>query len=187
MTPTPGKYRAILADPPWAFKTYSGKHTTPHRCAEDHYRTMSLVDLKALPVSTWAAPDCALFMWAVGSHFDAAMELANAWGFKFKTDVFVWNKGKIGMGYWSRKQTETCLLFTKGKPKRLCKGVRQLITAPRREHSRKPDETYERIEALVLGPYLEMFARSHRIGWDVWGDQTDKFTTSEPSKVTVAA
>lgn len=170
------KYRCILADPPWSFLTYSKKQTTPHRCAEDHYKTMTHGELQALPVEQWAEKDCALFMWIVGSHIDVGINLAKCWGFQFKTDAFVWSKGKIGMGYWTRKQTETCYLFTKGKPARLCKGVRQLITAPRREHSRKPDEQYERIESLVLGPYLEMFARQRRPGWDVWGNETDKFT-----------
>lgn len=169
------KYGAILIDPPWSFKTYSGKHTTPHRCAVDHYNTMSMADLKNMDIAAYAAKDCALFMWIVGSHVDAGIDLAKSWGFQYKTDIFVWNKGKIGMGYWSRKQTETCYLFTKGKPKRLCKGVRQLITAPRREHSRKPDEIYERIEALVFGPYLEIFARQRRHGWDAWGNEVDKF------------
>lgn len=169
------KYGCILADPPWSFRTYSNKHTTPHRCAVDHYQTVTTNDLAKIPVSSWALKDCALFMWAVGSHVPDAIKLAEAWGFKYKTDVFVWSKGKIGMGYWSRKQTETCYLFTRGKPKRISKGVRQLIVAPRREHSRKPDEQYERIQALVEGPYLEMFARQTKYGWDSWGNEVDKF------------
>lgn len=169
------QYGAILADPPWSFLTDSKQHTTRHRCAQDHYKTMTFDDLAKLPVGDWAKKDCALFMWIVGSHVDVGIKLAEAWGFQYKTDAFVWDKGKIGMGYWSRKQSETCYLFTKGKPRRICKGVRQVIRAPRREHSRKPDEQYERIESLVLGPYLEMFARQRRPGWDVWGNETDKF------------
>jgi N6-adenosine-specific RNA methylase IME4 len=171
------KYGAILADPPWAFKTWSGTTGTPHRTANDHYRTTGTGDLKDIPVADWATDDCALFMWVVDSHFEDAFELGRAWGFGFKTVAFVWVKQtvnglpKIGMGYWTRKQTEQCLLFTRGAPKRIGKGVRQLIEAPRREHSRKPDEQYERIEALVGGPYLEMFARRSRPGWDAWGDQ----------------
>ena len=166
-------YGAILCDPPWAFETYGKKHTTPHRGASDHYTTMTFEGLKSLELS--AAPDCALFMWAVDSHLEEAFALAKAWGFSFKTIAFVWSKGRIGMGYWTRKQTEVCLLFTRGKPRRLGKGVRQLIDAPRREHSRKPDEIYGRIEALVSGPYLEMFARQRWPGWDAWGNETTKF------------
>lgn len=182
MNPLPvGQYGCILADPPWAFKTYSGKHSTPHRCAEDHYRTMTEAPLREIPVGDLAAKDCALFMWVVDSHLDEAIRLGEAWDFKFKTIAFVWaktttaGKFRIGMGYWSRKQTEICLLFTRGKPRRIGRGVRQLIVAPRREHSRKPDEQYERIEQLVTGPYLELFARTSRLGWTSWGNETERF------------
>jgi N6-adenosine-specific RNA methylase IME4 len=179
------KYGAILVDPPWSFLTYGKHRTTPHRCAVDHYTTMDAQSLAKLPVSDMAAKDCALFLWVVGSHVDEGIRLAEGWGFKYKTDAFVWVKTaqsgapRIGMGYWTRKSAETCLLFTRGKPSRKSKGVRQVITAPRREHSRKPDEIYERIEALVSGPYLEMFARQRRTGWDAWGNEVDKFETAE--------
>jgi len=178
------KYGAILCDPPWAFRTYTGHNTTPHRTATDHYQTVPAAGLKAMDVATMAAKDCALFMWVVDSHMAEAIELGGAWGFQFKTVAFVWSKTThlgnpmIGMGYWTRKQTESCLLFTKGKPRRHSKGVRQLITAPRREHSRKPDEIYGRIEALVGGPYLEMFARQRRPGWAAWGNEVDKFSAA---------
>lgn len=170
------KYGAILADPPWAFKTFSGKNQTPHRSAEDHYRTMPLHEIAGLPVPDLAEKNCALFIWTVDSHFDVTMDLIKMWGFTYKTRAFTWVKtGRIGMGYWTRKQSEICLLATKGRPARRDKGVREIIEAPRREHSRKPDETYERIERLVDGPYLEMFARQRWPGWDVWGNETDKF------------
>lgn len=175
-------FGVILADPPWSFRSWSGKTGTPHRTANDHYETVGMRGLSELPVSGLAAPDCALFMWVVDSHFNAAMDLGEAWGFSFKTRAFEWvrltNRGNpmIGMGYWTRKMSETCLLFTRGKPKRLSKGVRSLIQAPRREHSRKPDEQYGRIEALVAGPYVELFARTARPGWTNWGNETDKFS-----------
>jgi N6-adenosine-specific RNA methylase IME4 len=179
--PRVGQYGCVLADPPWSFKSWSGKTGTPHRTANDHYKTQPFDSLESLPVSQVCALDCAMFMWTVDSHVDQAIELARGWGFGFKTIAFIWAKTnangtfRIGMGYWSRKQTETCLLFTRGKPKRMDKGVRQLIVAPRREHSRKPDEQYERVERLVAGPYLEMFARQSRPGWDSWGNETTKF------------
>lgn len=179
--PKAGQYGCILADPPWLFKTWSGKTCTSHRTANDHYKTAQSNQLMALPVRDIAGNDCAMFMWSVDSHVDQAIGLAEGWGFAFKTIAFVWAKTNangtfpIGMGYWSRKQTETCLLFTRGKPRRMDKGVRQLIVAPRREHSRKPDEQYERIERLVAGPYLELFARQTRPGWDAWGNETEKF------------
>jgi N6-adenosine-specific RNA methylase IME4 len=114
-------------------------------------------------------------MWVVDAHMPDALKLIEAWGFVYKTVAFIWVKPSIGMGYWSRKQAELCLLATKGKPKRLSGGVRQVIEAPRREHSRKPDEIYRRIEQLVGGPYLEMFARQPWPNWDAWGAEKDKF------------
>ena len=84
----------------------------------------------------------------------------------------------MGFGYWTRKQVEPCWLFTKGRPKRLSKGVRQVILEPRREHSRKPDSQYERIEALVDGPYLELFSRKSREGWASWGNDAGRFDAS---------
>ena len=186
-------FGAILIDPPWSFLTYSGKKATAHRCAEDHYNTMSMAGLKALPVGSLAAKNCALFMWVVGSHLDVALELAGHWGFALKTDAFYWLKSKmidadqidlftgdippprISMGYWTRKQMEPCWLFTKGQPKRLSKSVRQVIIEPRREHSRKPDATHDRVQQLVAGPYLEIFAREARPGWSVWGNEVAKF------------
>lgn len=182
MTPLPpGPFGVVLADPPWSFKTWSGKTGTPHRTAEDHYSTVGHTSLAAIPVSTIVAKDAVLFMWTVDSHVDQAIDLAKAWGFGFKTIAFVWVKTakngqpRIGMGYWTRKSAEVCLMFTRGKPKRLDKGVREVIMAPRREHSRKPDEQYGLIERLVAGPYVELFARQSRPGWESWGNQSTKF------------
>lgn len=190
-----GEFGAVLADIPWRFITFSGKKSVPSRTEVDPYPTMALAELKQLPVAESCAKDCALFMWIVGSHLDQALDLGRSWGFKYTTDAFVWLKDpddyyqrnliemepkfNISMGYWTRKQSETCLLFTRGKPRRLSKGVRQVIAYPRREHSRKPDEQYERIERLVGGPYLEMFGRQQRAGWTVWGNETDKFEAAE--------
>lgn len=193
MTLPPGPFACILADPPWSFLTYGKKRTTPHRGAEEHYSVMTAEDLRALPVEGVASKDCALFLWVVDSHLDEAIELGKAWGFEFKTIAFIWCKTtqrakqfgffppetvhRIGMGYWTRKQAEICLLFTRGKVRRIGKGVRQIIEAPRREHSRKPDEQYARIEALVDGPRLELFARQPWPGWTAWGNQTDRFSS----------
>lgn len=188
-----GPFGCILADPPWSFLTLSKKRTTPHRTAEDHYPTMTAEELRAMPVESVADRNCALFMWVVDSHLDEAIDLGKAWGFDYKTIAFIWCKTtkaavpgqfgffppetvhRIGMGYWTRKQAEVCLLFTRGRVRRRSMGVRQIIEAPRREHSRKPDETHERVQRLVDGPYLELFAREPRPGWTVWGNQTSKF------------
>jgi N6-adenosine-specific RNA methylase IME4 len=172
-----GPFGCILADPPWAFRTYSGKTGTPHRGIHDHYVTTETVELSKIPVADIAARDAALFMWVVDSHIPEALDLGRAWGFEFKTCAFVWVKSKlggwpkVGMGYWTRKQTEQCWLFTRGSPKRIGRGVEQIIHCPRGAHSAKPDRQYEMVEALVGGPRLEMFARSQRPGWSVWGNE----------------
>lgn len=185
---TGGPFGAIEADPPWSFLTYDRKSSVPTQAA-DPYQTMSLDDLKALPVADVAAADCALFLWTVDAHLAEAMALGAAWGFEFKTIALIWVKAvpyigadgfftpQMGMGYWTRKEAEVCLLFTRGKPKRLSKSVRQVLAQPRREHSRKPFEAHQRIEKLVGGPYLEMFGRAPRKGWTVWGNEVEKFAS----------
>lgn len=182
-------FGAILADPPWAFEAWSGKGKA--RSAENHYVTMTDDGLATLPIADLAAPDCIVFMWAVWPKIHDALRIIEAWGFTYKTCAFSWMKADpyrlfaddatpdMGMGYWTRANTEPCLLATRGKPKRLSAGVRQGIIAPRREHSRKPDGIHERIERLVSGPYLELFARQQRPGWTAWGNETDKFGTVE--------
>lgn len=176
-----GPFGCILADPPWSFRTYSGKDVAPSR-AEQPYPVMSLADLKALPVGDVAARDAILFMWTVSHLQDEATDLARSWGFAPKSVAFVWDKGRIGMGYWTRQEVEICKLYTRGKPRRKSKGVRQLIRAPRREHSRKPDGQYDRIERLVDGPYLEMFARQAWPGWTAWGAETGKYQAANDNE-----
>jgi len=178
--PKAGHYKLIYADPPWSFATYSRKGKG--RSADAHYDVMTLADIKALPVSSWAAEDTVLLMWATDPLLDRALEVIRAWGFTYKTVGFYWVKQNAkgpgfftGMGFWTRANPEPCLLATRGKPKRLSASVRKLVVSPRREHSRKPDEMYGHIEALVPGPYLEMFARSAQPGWDAWGSQAGLF------------
>ena len=183
-----GEYSVIYTDPPWNFSTWSRKGQG--RGAQAHYDCMTQADMEALPVADWGADDAVLLMWTTDTHLPRALDLIEAWGFTYKTVGFYWAKlnakadqeeGYIdtdfftGMGYWTRANPEQCLLATKGSPKRTGRDVRRLIVSPRREHSRKPDCTYERIERLVDGPYLEMFARSSKPGWDVWGNQADLF------------
>lgn len=168
-------YRTILADPPWPFQTWSdkGKGRSPER----HYRTMSIFDIGALPVATLAGENAVLFLWTTWPNLRNALDVIRAWGFSYKTCAFDWVKttkeGRplIGCGYWTRQNSEPCLLATRGSPKRLKADIRQAIIEPRREHSRKPDCVRERIQRLVAGPYLELFARSRCPGWDAWGDQ----------------
>lgn len=173
------KFSVIYSDPPWEFKVYSGKGK--QRSAERHYDTMSLDDIRALPLEALAAPNCALFLWAVMPELPGALELIKAWGFSYKMAAFTWikqNRGGegifTGMGYWTRANAELCLLATRGSPMRLAMDVPQVIMAPVREHSRKPDETPPRIERLLAGPYLEMFAREERPGWTTWGNEIER-------------
>jgi N6-adenosine-specific RNA methylase IME4 len=170
------KHSCVLADLPWAFATWS--HKGKGRSAEAFYDVMDLRAIKALPVGDWAASNCVLLLWITSPSLPQGLEVITAWGFTYKTVGFCWVKSlkngagfAIGLGHWSRANVELCLLATRGNPHRLNADVRQLIVAPRREHSRKPDEIYERIEKLAVGPYLELFASAttpHRDGWTRW-------------------
>jgi N6-adenosine-specific RNA methylase IME4 len=168
------EYGVIYADPPWSFRTWSDRGKG--RSAENHYAVMSDSEIRNLPVADIAAPSCALFLWTTGPKLFDAKGVIEAWGFNYKTIAFTWVKltqaGRpaFGCGYWTRANAEMCLLATRGSPKRLHADVPQVVLAPRREHSRKPDEVAARIERLVAGPYIELFARQLRPGWDGWGD-----------------
>lgn len=182
------KYAAILADPPWSFKSWSQKGAS--RGASRHYATMKTKDICKLPIADIATKDCVLLLWAVMPQLPEALRVIEAWGFKFKTVGFTWMKQNknapslfydandifAGMGYWTRSNCELCLIATRGKPKRINSDVPQAIFSPLREHSRKPTEIYERVERLVAGPYLELFARNKRKGWDSHGTETGKFS-----------
>jgi N6-adenosine-specific RNA methylase IME4 len=172
------RYGAIYADPPWSWKARSAKGNG--RSASAHYAVMDLGEIKALPIHKLAGPDCALFIWAIDSMLPEALETIEAWGFKFKTVGFYWAKTNkssdtlfTGMGFWTRANPEQCLLATRGHPKRLAADVQKLVVERRREHSQKPDEVRARIERLVAGPYLEIFARDVRKGWHGIGDELE--------------
>ncbi len=183
-----GHFGAILADPPWGFQCWSGpEKKVASRGTVAPYQTMGMVELAELPIAELAADNCVLFAWVVWPTMPEALALIERWGFKYKTCAFAWMKAdpyrlwaleedvRMGLGYWTRANSEVCLLATKGKPKRQNSDVRQGIIEPIRQHSRKPDGIHERIERLVAGPYLELFARQQRPGWTVWGNETDKF------------
>jgi len=185
-----GHYGLIMVDLPWNFRTFSQKGLDGR---PQHYNRMTLPDIKALPVADLAAKDCFLFLWVTSPHLKNAFAVADAWGFQYSARAFVWIKllksmGKspklfydtvndlhTGQGYTTRKNAEDCLLFKRGKPKRIHKGIREPIITPVREHSRKPDEAYSRARQFAAGPYLELFARQTRLGWDAWGNETGKF------------
>ena len=174
------KYGVILSDPPWLFKTYSPKGEG--KSAQRHYQCMPTKDICSLPIGEYSADDCALFIWATWPMIFDAQKVIEAWGFKYSGLAWEWIKknpetGKysFGGGYGTRKNLEPCLLARRGKPQIKTRSVRDFLYSPRREHSRKPDEQYDRIESMYDGPYLETFARQRREGWDQWGNEVGKF------------
>ncbi len=185
------RFGAIAADPPWAFKVFAPpKEGQQNHNVERHYDTMALADIMAMPVRDIAAKDCHLFLWTTTPHLPSALKVIEAWGFKYSASAFVWIKQRrgfkanqlrfipnaeadlhVGMGFTTRKNAEICLLARRGSPKRLSRSVREVIISPVREHSRKPDESYQRIEQYCAGPYLELFSRVDRQNWTTWGHQ----------------
>lgn len=190
-----GRYQVILADPPWRYQTWS--HRGQGKGAVQHYPTMPTPEICAMEIAPLAAKDCTLFLWGTWPHLPDALQVIGAWGFAYVSLGFIWMKlnakapvlwcdagdAFLGPGYVTRGNSEFCLRGRRGAPKRKgSSGPSQLICAeegtllsPRREHSRKPDEQYELIEAVYDGPYLELFSRTARPGWDAWGNQLGKF------------
>lgn len=174
------KYRTLLADPPWRFQNRTGKGAPEHRRL-NRYVTMSADEIKALPVPFMAERDAHLYLWIPNALLGDGLAVMWAWGFTHKSSI-VWLKvastGKPDMrcmGFYFRNVTETLLFGVRGHMRTLAPARRlpNLIVSRKREHSRKPDEQYELIEAASPGPYLEMFARPpHRLGWDVWGNES---------------
>lgn len=173
------KYKIIYADPPWQYRVYSKKGQG--RSAENHYHTMNIKDIMALPVDKIADKDCIIFLWITFPCLKEGIEVMERWGFKYKTCGFNWvkrNKKKntyfMGLGFWTRSNSEVCLIGTKGQPKRVSKSVPQICDARIMEHSRKPAEIRERIVELCGElPRIELFARDKVKGWDSLGDEMD--------------
>lgn len=184
------KYRVIMADPDWQFKTFSEKGLT--KSPDRHYKTDTTPTdiIAAQPIQDMIHPDgCVLFMWCTWPHIFSAEKVIEGWGFQYSGLAWEWDKynpvtGKraFGGGYGTRKNLEPCLLARtanfKLKTELKSRSVRDLIRQPRRENSRKPDEQYERIEEMFDGPYLELYARQERYGWDAAGNEVHKFGKS---------
>jgi len=177
-----GKYATILADPPWQFINRTGKVAPEHgRLAR--YSTLDLEEIKAIPVASVALPTAHLYLWVPNALLPEGLKVMEAWGFQYKANL-IWHKVRKdggpdgrGVGFYFRNTTEIILFGTRGKNARtLAPGRSQvnIIRTQKREHSRKPDEQYEIIQACSPGPYLEMFARGVRSGWTVWGNQADE-------------
>jgi len=172
-----GKYNIIYADPPWEYKTWTDEGG--HKSASAHYPTMNLEKIKELNTNKIADKDCVLFLWATFPNLKQAFEVIDAWGFNYKTVGFVWikkyknkNKNFVGLGYWTRANSEICLIATKGNIKRINNNIHQIIESKIEEHSKKPDIIRDKIVELMGDiPRIELFARKKTLGWDVWGNE----------------
>jgi N6-adenosine-specific RNA methylase IME4 len=176
------RFRTILADPPWQFQNKTGKVAPEHRRL-NRYGTMTLDEIKELPVEKIAADTAHLYMWVPNALLPEGIEVLRAWGFNYKSNL-VWHKIRKdggsdgrGVGFYFRNVTELILFGVKGKNARTLQPGRtqvNYLATRKREHSRKPDEQYDIIESCSPGPYLELFARGEREGWATWGDQADE-------------
>lgn len=180
----PKSYECIVIDPPWYYSMRSNDETHRNRIP---YAPMKLEDIKNLPVPELGNhKGCVLWLWFTNNHILDAAECIRHWGFEQKT-ILTWvkvsqtGKVRIGTGHWLRNATEHCILATKGKVtsfshNKTLSNQSTVLQAPRRQHSRKPDEFYEMVEKLCPNSSkLEMFSRQKRDGWDCWGDEIETF------------
>jgi N6-adenosine-specific RNA methylase IME4 len=176
------KFKTILADPPWQFQNRTGKIAPEHKRL-NRYGTMTLDEIKALPVSEVAEETSHLYLWVPNALLPEGLQVMSAWGFNYKSNI-IWQKIRKdggpdgrGVGFYFRNVTEILLFGVRGKNARtLGPGRSQvnIMCTQKREHSRKPDEQYPLITSCSPGPFLEMFARGERPGWTVWGNQADE-------------
>lgn len=182
------KFSTILADPPWQFINRTGKVAPEHKRLA-RYQTLSLGRIKDIPVGCAADTPSHLYLWVPNALLPQGLEVMKAWGFTYKTNV-IWHKIRKdggpdgrGVGFYFRNTTEVLLFGLKGSMRTLAPGRSQvnIIRSRKREHSRKPDEQYQIIEACSPGPYLELFARGSRRGWTTWGNQADSYAPDWPT------
>lgn len=176
------KFQTILADPPWQFQNRTGKMAPEHKRL-NRYPTMTIEAIKAIPVNQIAQDKCHLYLWVPNALLPEGLAVMQAWGFQYKTNI-VWEKVRKdggpdgrGVGFYFRNVTELLLFGVKGEGFRTLAPARtqvNLIRTQKREHSRKPDEMIDLIEACSPGPYLELFARGRRDNWTLWGNQADE-------------
>lgn len=175
------KFATILADPPWQFQNRTGKIAPEHKRLS-RYGTMTLDDIKQLPVAAVACSTAHLYLWVPNALLPEGIAVMRAWGFQYKSNL-VWHKIRKdggsdgrGVGFYFRNVTELILFGVRGKNARTLKPGRTQVNylcSRKREHSRKPDEQYDLIESCSPGPFLELFARGDRRNWASWGNQAD--------------
>lgn len=176
---TDKKYNIIYADPPWSYKDKRDKH--PRLCggASAHYPTMTIEQIKEMPVNKISADNAILFLWVTFPNLQEGLDVIKAWGFKYKTLGFSWiktnkNNGKpfFGIGWYTKSNCECCLIGIKGKPPKASNSVSSVVISPKEEHSKKPEEVRKRIVEFSGNlPRIELFARQHIEGWDCWGNE----------------
>jgi N6-adenosine-specific RNA methylase IME4 len=183
-----GRFGAILADPPWRFQNRTGKMAPEHRRLS-RYTTLKLREILEIPVADVAAEQSHLYLWVPNAFLAEGVEVLKAWGFTYKTNL-IWHKVRKdggpdgrGVGFYFRNTTEMILFGTRGRLRTLAPGRRQvnIIRTAKREHSRKPDELYRIVEECSPGPYLELFARGRRKGWEQWGNQAADYEPDWPT------
>ncbi len=172
-------FHTIYADPPWQFQNRTGKVSPEHKRL-NRYPTMSIGDIKRLPVYDLASAKCHLYLWVPNALLPEGLEVMRAWGFDYKTNI-IWEKVRHdgmpdgrGVGFYFRNVTEVLLFGIRGENNRTLAPARSqvnIVRSMKREHSRKPDEMISLIESCSPGPYLELFARGARKGWTMWGNQ----------------
>ena len=159
-----GPFQVIVADPPWRYETAN----------DQPYPTMAIDDIKVFPVASIAAENAILWLWTTNAHLRVAFEVIDSWGFEYKA-LLTWVKDRMGTGEWLRGQTEHCLLAARGKPVFIHGNHGTVLEAARREHSRKPEEFYALVEETCPGGKVELFCRQQRAGWQVHGNDVNKF------------
>lgn len=183
------RFSTVLADPPWRFQNSTGKVAPEHRRLS-RYGTMSLDEIKELPVAEAANDPAHLYLWVPNALLAEGLDVMKAWGFTYKSNI-VWHKIRKdggpdgrGVGFYFRNVTELVLFGVRGKNARtLAPGRRQVnfLATQKREHSRKPDEIFPIIEACSPGPFLELFARGKRPKWQSWGNQAEEYKPTWPT------
>ncbi|MFZ5708935.1 MAG: MT-A70 family methyltransferase [Pseudomonadota bacterium] len=183
------RFSTVLADPPWQFQNRTGKMAPEHRRLS-RYSTMTLRDICDLPVEAIVAETSHLYLWVPNALLPEGLKVMEHWGFSYKSNV-IWYKirkdggpDRRGVGFYFRNVTEVLLFGVRGKNARtLAQGRTQenILSAQKREHSRKPDEQYHLIEGCSPGPRLELFARGPRLGWTAWGNQAEDYAPTWPT------
>lgn len=179
-------FSTVLADPPWQFQNRTGKMAPEHKRLS-RYSTLTLQDIKDIPVASVVKDTAHLYLWVPNALLAEGLAVMSAWGFSYKTNI-IWYKvrkdggpDRRGVGFYFRNVTEMILFGVRGKHARTLERGRiqeNIISSQKREHSRKPDEQYEIIEACSPGPFLELFARGNRPNWHCWGNQAEEYVVA---------